>query len=171
MQFLFPALAAMTDVSGPDVPYVEYHVIRLYRHGYRQGYYLSGDDRPVGSLNEANWFSTATEARRKIKRLPMGMGLFAIEHVIEPLDVPPPPGPCPALIKRLFDEIPQPYSLTAAAWYDGVDLKKAGPIMDQPLSRSSFYRHRRKLLDHGIDIARKCNVHILHYRWDQIRQR
>ena len=43
--------------------------------------------------------------------------------------------------------------------------------MDQPLSRSSFYLHRRKLLDHGIDIARKCNVHILRYRWDQIRQR
>ena len=154
MQLLFPAFAAMPDTSRPHVPCMEYHVIRLYRHGYRQGYYLSGDDRPVGTLNEANWFSTATEARRKIKRLPRGMGLFAIEHVIEPLDAPPLSGPCPELIMRLFDEIPLPYSLTAVAWYDGVDLRKVGPVMDWPLSRSSFYRHRRKLLDHGIDIPR-----------------
>jgi Phage X family len=108
--------------------------------------------------SEADWFNTAADAWCRIKRLPRGMGLFTIEKVIGYRDVGPSPGPCPDLMKQLLEEIPLPYSLTAIAWYEGEDVRHEPVSNSLPLSRSTYYRHRRKLPDYGIDIGRKCNL-------------
>jgi len=150
--------------------YFEYYEIHVYLHGRKAPAYLSAENKIVFSQSEANWFETAAEAYRKIKRLPKGMGLFDVERIIEYPDCGSSPGPCPELIKKVLDEIPLPYSLTAAAWYEGADVKTE-PITFSPLSRSTYYRHKKKLLDYGIDISKKCNVHILRFKWHQNHQR
>jgi hypothetical protein len=143
--------------------YFKYYEIHVYRHGRKAPAFLSAENKIVFCQSEANWFETATEAYRKIKRLPKGMGLFVVEQIIEYPDCGPPTSPCPEFIKKVLDEIPLPYSLTAVAWYEGVDVRRE-PVILWPLSKSTFYRHKRKLLEYGIDISKKCNVHVLHVK-------
>jgi hypothetical protein len=62
-----------------------------------------------------------------------------------------------------LDEIPLPYSITAYRWYEGIDIRTE-PVTLRVLSRSTFYRHRKNLLEYGIDIGKKCNVKVIHYK-------
>lgn len=151
-------------------PHSEVFQMRAFCHGRKACAYLSAENKVVYDHSQADWFETAADAYRRIKLLPKGMGVFVVEKVIEYLDCAPPPGPCPELIKNVLDEIPLPYSLTAAAWYEGVDVRRE-PVVFGPLPRSTHYRHRRNLLEHGIDIGKPCNIRILRLRWDQIHQR
>lgn len=149
-------------MSTPDTPhhselYFEYYQIHIYRHGRKAPAYLSGEDKIVFFQSEANWFETASEAYRKIKRLPKGMGLFVVEKIIEYPDLGPPTSPCPDFMKKILDEIPLPYSLTAVRWYEGIDVRRETVVFG-PLPKSTYYRHRKKLLEYGIDISKKCTV-------------
>jgi hypothetical protein len=150
-----------TPVDSPNTGlYFEYYEIHIYRHGRKAPAYLSAENKIVFSQSEANWFDTAAEAYRKIKRLSKGMGLFVVERIIEYPDCGPPTGPCPDFIKKVLNEIPLPYSLTAVCWYDGIDVRRE-PVIFGPLRKSTYYRHRRKLLEYGIDISKKCNVYMM----------
>ena len=150
--------------------YFEYYEIHVYRQGRRMRAYLSAENKLVYFQTQADWFESAADAYRRIKRLPKGLGLFVIEKVTDYPDCGPSPGPCPELIRKALDEIPLPYSLAAVRWYDGIDVKRE-PVLLSTLSRSTYYRHRRKLLEYGIDISKKCNVHIIYFKWHQIRNR
>lgn len=149
--------------------YFEWFEVHIRMKGRRTPAYLSAENKPVYQEALANYFDTEEEAFRRIKRLPKGMGVFTVVRMREYL--PPPPGPCPGLIRQLLNDIPLPYSLTAAAWYEGTNVRHEPISSAIPLSRSTYYRHRRKLLEYGIDIGKKCNVHILRFRWDQIRSK
>ena len=158
------------DGFHPSELYFEYYEIHVYLHGKKARAYLSVEDKIVYSQSQADWFETATDAKRRIKRLPKGLGVFVIEKIIEYPDCEPSLGPCPELIKKVLNEIPLPFSLTAVAWYEGVDIKREAVVFG-PLSRSTYYRHKKKLLEYGIDISKKCNVHIIRYKWRQNRQK
>lgn len=143
--------------------YFEWYEIHIRLKGYSGRAYLSAENKPVFSQGEANYFDTEKEAYRQIKRLPKGMGVFTVERIREYL--PPPPGPAVPYVRQLLKEIPLPYSLTAIAWHEGVDVRNEPVYCATPMSRSSFYRHRRKLLEYGIDIGQKPKVRILHFPW------
>jgi hypothetical protein len=139
--------------------YFEWYEIHIRLKGRKARAYLSAENKPVYSQCEANYFDTEREAYRQIKRLPKGMGVFTVERIRE--YVPASPRPCHPLIKQYLDDIPLPYSLTAISWLEGDDVKNDPVRNSMPLSHSTYYRHRRKLLEFGIDIGRKCNVHLL----------
>ncbi len=155
----------MPDGTSSEL-YFEYYEIHVHLKGRKSHAFISAENKPVYSQSEADWFDTASDAYKRIRRLPKGMGVFTVEHVKEYPELGPSPGPCPDLIRQVLDEIPLPYSLTAAAWYEGRDVKNEPVASAEPFSKSTYYRHRRKLLDYGIDISRNCNVHVIRYRWD-----
>lgn len=159
-----------TTNPNPTDMYFEYYEIHVHMKGRKTHAYLSHKNIPVYFQSQADWFETAADAYRRIKRLAKGMGVFTVERIIEYPDLGPATGPCPELIKQVLDDIPLPYSLTAVAWYEGRDVRNAPVVSAVPFSSSTFYRHRRKLLTYGIDIRQKCNVHIIRYTWDQVRQ-
>ncbi|OIR01900.1 phage X family protein [mine drainage metagenome] len=140
--------------------YFEYYEIHVYWHGRKTPAYLSAENKIVFSQFEANWFETAAEAYRKIKRLPKGMGLFVVEKIIEYPDLGPPTGPCPDFIKKILNDIPLPYSLTAVSWYEGIDVRREAVVFGT-LPKSTYYRHRKKLFEYGIDISKKCTVRLI----------
>lgn len=150
--------------------YREKYVIRIYIHGRKSPTYISAEHKPVFSIDDADWFDTRTDAYRRIKRLPKGVGLFDVERFIAYPRYVPSPGPCPELLRKVLDEIPLPYSITAYRWYEGIDIRTE-PVTLWVLSRSTFYRHRKKLLEYGIDIGKQCNVKVIHFKWHQIRQK
>ena len=59
--------------------------------------------------------------------------------------------------------IKYPYKGTFCAWILGVDLKK-------DMSNAQFYRHRKEILKHGIDISKKppLRVEVKKVRKDSI---
>jgi hypothetical protein len=91
------------------------------------------------------------------------IGIFDVERVIEYPDLGPSPSPCPELLRKVLNEIPMPYSFTALRWHEGVDIKN-GPATLWTLSRSMYYTHRKKLLEYGIGMCKKCNVKALYYK-------
>ena len=147
--------------------YFEWFEIHIRMKGRITPAYLSADNKPVYQQALANYFDTEEDAYRQIKRLPKGMGIFTVERIREYL--PPPTGTCPDFIRQVLNDIPLPYSLTAVAWYEGTDVRNEPVSSAIPLSRSTYYRHRSKLLEYGIDIGKKSNVHVLRYRWDKIK--
>lgn len=144
--------------------YVEHFLIRVYRTGRKVPAYLSVENKPVYTIDQAFSFDTYAEAYKRIKQLPKGLGLFDVEHIIEYL-CGPSEGPCPELIKKVLDEIPLPYSISAVGWYEGESIKDE--LMDR--SKSTYYRHRKKLLEYGINIGTKCNVYVIRYKWMLVR--
>jgi len=143
--------------------FFEWYEIHIRLTGSKARAYLSVENKPVFSQAEANYFNTEKEAYRQIRRLPKGLGVFTVERLRE--CIPAAPGPCHPLVKQLLDEIPLPYSLTALAWYDGADVRIEPVSCAIPMSRSTYYHHRKKLLEYGIDIGKECKVRILHRPW------
>lgn len=61
-----------------------------------------------------------------------------------------------------FESIPGRLGEIAIAWRNGVDMKTRLP-------RNTFYRYRKQLKSHGIDISERCDVSKLNMRCEVIR--
>lgn len=154
----------MPRSSNSDIRIVrfEYFEIHVYQHWRKSHGYLSPEGTVTSSQEDAAWFESPAEAYQTIKCLPRGMGVFVVAHNLEYQEFIPSRGLSRYFPNNFLEMIPEPYSMTAYAWYDGIDLRKKA-LSSGGISKSTYYRHRRKLLEYGFDISKKCNVRILRF--------
>lgn len=74
---------------------------------------------------------------------------FSIDERLGPFE------PLPEAVWERVKDIPHPYAFAAADWLEGKDPKE-GWLRYR--SRSTYQRHRERLLTYGIDIASAQNV-------------
>ncbi len=130
----------MEDVSWP------------WHFEYERGVYLSLNYRKCG-WNKSVEFETPDEARDFYHRWKHSgrykMELIEVKRWVEQPDPDFPPEHPRSIIKLIASKEKSIYLRTAASWFAGEDISAY-------MTRKTLLRHKRVLLNYGIDIEEKC---------------
>lgn len=144
-----------SEKSKPFYYENKFFVIRVHRKDEPGDWYVGPKKTIVSDIDAALQFSTADEASRSLARQPRNGLLFEIEAITQNIG---PISPLPDFVVGLMEKIPFPYFFIAYEWHCGGDVRS---WLLTYRSKSTFYRYRKKLMEHGIDISTPSQVVLL----------